>query len=116
MSIKRWVYRDDGKGGVDVIEVGADYDDTPRSTGDLGKFAYDGLRAQDGTPIDTPKRHREYLKKNGLAMMDDFKDHHAKAQEERRRAFTADGYDTKARKQAVVEAIKQLETQGRRRK
>lgn len=35
--------------------------------------AYEGLRATDGTPIDTRSRHREYMKANNLAIVDDFK-------------------------------------------
>ena len=34
---------------------------------------YDGLRADDGTVIDTARRHREYMKANDLALADDFK-------------------------------------------
>lgn len=33
---------------------------------------YDGLRAQDGTPIDTRAKHREYMKRNNLTTIDDF--------------------------------------------
>lgn len=105
---RRWVYRDDGKGGVEVLEVDADYSDAPRTTGDLGKFAYDNLRAPDGTPIDTPKKHREYLKANGLAMNSDFTEHHAKIQAEREKIFTPGaGFDSKQRKQDIARAMYQ---------
>lgn len=33
---------------------------------------YDGLRAQDGTPIDTRAKHREYMRRNNLTTVDDF--------------------------------------------
>lgn len=33
---------------------------------------YEGLRATDGTRIDSAQRHREYLKQNGLALESDF--------------------------------------------
>lgn len=33
---------------------------------------YDGLRAQDGTPIDTRAKHRAYMKANNLTTVDDF--------------------------------------------
>lgn len=34
--------------------------------------AYDGLKATDGTPIDTRRRHREYMQANNLTMAADF--------------------------------------------
>lgn len=33
---------------------------------------YDGLRAPDGTPIDTRAKHREYMRANNLTTVDDF--------------------------------------------
>jgi hypothetical protein len=33
---------------------------------------YDGARASDGTPIDTPRRHREYMRRHNLALASDF--------------------------------------------
>jgi hypothetical protein len=33
---------------------------------------YDGLRASDGTPIDTRAKHRAYMKERGLTTIDDF--------------------------------------------
>jgi len=33
---------------------------------------YDGLRATDGTPIDTRVRHRRYMSERGLTTIDDF--------------------------------------------
>lgn len=33
---------------------------------------YEGLRAQDGTPIDTRAKHREYMRANNLTTVDDF--------------------------------------------
>ncbi len=33
---------------------------------------YENLRAQDGTPIDTRAKHREYMRANNLTTVDDF--------------------------------------------
>lgn len=33
---------------------------------------YENLRAQDGTPIDTRAKHREYMRANSLTTVDDF--------------------------------------------
>jgi len=40
----------------------------------VGDSHYDGAVAPDGTPIDTRRRHREYLKRTGLALAGDFSD------------------------------------------
>lgn len=48
-----------------------------------GDRHYDGLRATDGADISTRSKHREYMKRHGLAMADDFKDTWAKAQAKR---------------------------------
>lgn len=46
---------------------------------------YEGLRATDGTRLDTRRKHEQYMKDHGLALYDDYKDTFAKAQEERER-------------------------------
>lgn len=48
-----------------------------------GDRHYDGLRATDGTDISTRTKHREYMKRNGLAMASDFKNTWASSQKER---------------------------------
>jgi hypothetical protein len=71
-------YRYDPESG-EMVEVTADYA-PPGKKGSLnhlgglwGDRHYDGLRATDGTDISTRKKHREYMKRNGLATADDFK-------------------------------------------
>lgn len=46
---------------------------------------YDGLRATDGTDIGSRRKHREYMRQNGLTTADDFKETWAKAEKERER-------------------------------
>lgn len=69
----------------DLIEVTEDHHAPMRTdSGALwGDRSYDGLRATDGTDISSRSKHREYMKANGLATVDDFKDSWAKAQEQR---------------------------------
>lgn len=38
----------------------------------FGESHYDGMAATDGTPIDSKRKHRDYMKANGLAMTADF--------------------------------------------
>lgn len=44
---------------------------------------YDGLRAPDGTPIDTRAKHREYMRANNLTTADDYTQTWRKAAQER---------------------------------
>ncbi len=69
----------------ELIEITDDYQAPMRTdSGALwGDRSYDGLRATDGTDISTRTKHREYMKANGLATVDDFKETWAKAQEQR---------------------------------
>ena len=53
-----------------------------------GDRHYDGLVATDGTLIDTRSKHREYMKRNGLTIADDFKGEWAKAAREREARMT----------------------------
>lgn len=53
----------------------ADYEHPPlrADAGALwGDAHYDGLRATDGTPIDTREKHRAYMRSHGLTTVDDF--------------------------------------------
>lgn len=49
----------------------------------FGEAHYDGLRATDGTPIDSKRKHRLYMQANNLTTSDDFKESWAKAKEQR---------------------------------
>lgn len=69
-----------------------------------GDRHYDGLRATDGTPIDTRTKHRKYMKENGLAMMDDFKQTWADAAKEREKIRTGEA-DKKERRAIITEEV-----------
>jgi hypothetical protein len=62
---------------------------TPGNTGAAlnnalaGDRHYEGLRATDGTDISTRTKHREYMRRNNLTTIDDFKDTWAKAEKQR---------------------------------
>jgi len=88
MSRAVYVYRPkhplaDQWGFVDTRDLGDDGVREESHVPVVGDAHYDGLRATDGTPIDTKQRHREYMRRNGLALADDFKDEWAKAKRER---------------------------------
>lgn len=44
---------------------------------------YDGMRATDGTPIDTRAKHREYMRTHNVTTADDFADTWKRAARER---------------------------------
>lgn len=66
---------------------------------------YDGLRAQDGTPIDTRAKHRQYMKERNLTTIDDFSSTWKKAAEERAQRMA--GADT-TRALDVADAVTRL--------
>lgn len=68
-----------------------------------GDRHYDGLQATDGTDISTRTKHREYMKNNGLTMMDDFKQTWADAAKERERIRT--GGPDKERRAVITEEV-----------
>ncbi len=66
---------------------------------------YDGLRAQDGTAIDTRAKHRQYMKDRNLTTIDDYASTWKKAAEQR--AQRMEGADT-SRALDVADAITRL--------
>jgi hypothetical protein len=80
---RRYVYREVAPGKVEAFEVGSDYSDAPRSTGDLGKFDYNNLRMTDGADVSSRSKYMSYLKATGYAPLHEFKETNAKAAKER---------------------------------
>ena len=83
-----------------------DWTDTPRSTGDLGKFEYDNMRATDGTDISSRTKYKDYLKAAGLTPTSDFKNEWAQAAKKREEVFKGTN-DKKQRREAIERAIYQ---------
>ena len=108
MAKRRFIQRQEPP--YDFIEVTDDYVPAARSNTDAVLWndrSYDGLRATDGTPIDSRSKHREYMKVNGLTTADDFTQTWNKAAKER-----ADYYQGKkgsVTRQDVERAIAHLE-------
>lgn len=82
MTRRRWI-QDRYTG--ELIEVTPGHEPELRTdSGALwGDRSYDGLRATDGTDISSRTKHREYMKANNLATVDDFQNSWAKAQQAR---------------------------------
>lgn len=80
----------------EMIEVTPDFVPPPReSAKNRGALwndrHYDGVKATDGTDISTRKKHRDYMKRNNLATVDDFSQTWAKSQKERESYYTQGG-------------------------
>jgi hypothetical protein len=92
----------------ELVEISHDYQ--PERHNDSGALwgdrSYDGLRATDGTDISTRAKHREYMKLNNLATVDDFKQTWSKAQEQRDRYRQSGGTFSK---RDIERAISQLQ-------
>jgi hypothetical protein len=78
----------------------------------IGDRHYDGLQATDGTDISTRAKHREYMKKNNLATIDDFQGKF-KAEAKKRAEYFQSGKGGATRREDVARAIAQLERGGR---
>lgn len=65
-----------------------------------GDRHYDGMRATDGTPIDSRTKHRAYMKAKGLTTADDYTQTWAKAQKERE-TFRSAGHTDKHLRETV---------------
>jgi hypothetical protein len=83
MTRRRFLYTSGGRPLPEPIEVTDDWADVSRSTGDLGKFEYDNLRATDGADISSRTKRREYMKQKGITDASDFKETWARAEQER---------------------------------
>lgn len=94
----------------EMVEVPLDYIQPSRQEHDgllWNDRSYDGLRATDGTPINSRTKHREYMKRNGLTTMDDFKNEWAQA--EKQRADYYQGRKGSVSRNDIAQAIAQLE-------
>ena len=75
-----------------------------------GDRHYDGMRAPDGTDISSRTKHREYMRRTGLAMADDFQSTFAMAEKDRQEFRGAKHHDRELRAevtQQVMTAVSQ---------
>jgi hypothetical protein len=107
LSRRRWVYREVAPGQVEAFEVGADVEPEARTQIVMDRH-YENTCATDGTDIGSRRKHREYMRINGLTTMDDYKDTWAKAEKERQKFYAGD-FDHKARREAIGRAMYEAE-------
>lgn len=104
MSRRRWRY-DEATG--ELVEIATDAPVTVRVELQTGGH-YEGAVAPDGTRIDTPARHREYMRRNNLALASDYAKQWAEAPKKAAEAARVE------RRESIGRAIYQLETRRRR--
>jgi len=68
-----------------------------RHSAQFGDRHYDGLKATDGTPIDSRSKHREYMKRHGLTTTDDYRETWKQAENERIKFRKAEHQDRQLR-------------------
>jgi len=109
MTRKR--YRYDPESGEMIETTAPSQQHSAASAGALWNDRhYHGLRATDGTDISSRRKHREYMKRNGLTTADDFNSSWARAKQEREHYMRQGG---SVRKQDIVQAIEQLSQRNR---
>lgn len=99
-----WVNPETGE----LEELSADAEVTPRVELMLGGH-YEGLKATDGTRIDSRKKHADYMRINGVGLASDFKKTIATAPSQRAAA------EKVARRETVARVTHHIENGTRRR-
>lgn len=108
MGHRRYRWSDELK---QLVEVDPDWTGAERRAPvATEELTYGGLTATDGTPINTRRRHAQYMAANNLSLVSDWQETWAKAAQER-----AQGMSHPKHKAARLEAIRRAyETKGRR--
>lgn len=75
---------------------------------------YENMGATDGTDIGSRRKHQEYMRRNGLAMAEDFKGTWSEAEKNREKFYRGD-FDHKARKEALGRAAYELSKRNKKR-
>lgn len=110
MTRRRYRYDEATK---QMVEVGSDWTDAERrAQTPTEELTYGGMRATDGTPINTKRRHREYMQQNGLALVSDYTEHNAKAAK-KREDFFAGRHEHAGLKEAIGRAYDQVKRKRR---
>lgn len=111
MARRKFIYDPETK---EMVEVSPDYQPEPKDRSDLlwNDRSYDGLKATDGTPIDSRAKHRAYMKLHGVTTVDDFKGTWERAQAARERYYTRGGTVTKDDIGRVIHQLEQRQRRG----
>ena len=114
---ERWVYRTNpDTGECEKYRVDPDAPPETRLQFSVDRH-YEGLRATDGTDIGSRRKHREYMRLNGLATVDDFKETWAKAERERASHFDGSGgpqSERKALREQIGKTLYEMKNRSRR--
>lgn len=100
MSRRRYkLERVDGE--LKLVEIGSDWTDAPRSTGDLGKFEYSNARAPDGADISSASKLKRYLKETGQTLASDYTGEWAQKQKQREAYYRGEKPEAQRRESSL---------------
>ena len=103
---RKWVYTIGGVPLPEPIEVSSDWSSAPlRAQTATEELTYGGMRATDGTPINSRKKHRDYCRQVGGTVISDYKEFWAKKAAERESMQPGGTHDRKARREAIARAV-----------
>jgi hypothetical protein len=101
----RTVYTSGGQPLPEPIEVDSEWSNPGHETGRKSEAEiYGDLRATDGTDISSRTKQRNYMKANGLAMSEDFKEHWKQAEKQREAVLSGEA-GSKERREAIGRAL-----------
>lgn len=102
----RYLYTQDGQPLPEPIRVDEDWSNkSPRAQTATEELVYGNLTTLDGTPINSRKKRREYMKARGLADADDFSDSWRESLKREREA-ASDRHLTQSLGRAVYEHLR----------
>lgn len=111
---KRWVYTSGGRPLPEPIEVSDDWENVRGESHRSEEEIFGKLTNPEGGDMSSRKKMRDYMKANDLAHHDDFKEHFAKKEVERRAMFTPGSrWGAKERKEDVARALYQHKEKNR---
>lgn len=108
---RKWVYRpgDPDADATGFVEITAEVvEKRALDAGVLSGRFYENVSATDGTDIGSRKKHAEYMKRNNLALADDFKDTWARREQAREEIFTHNRLPDKSRRDDIGRALHRL--------
>ena len=111
MTRRRYVFRRNPETGeLHAVEVTDDWTDAERrAPTPTEALTYSNLQATDGTPIDSRRKHAEYMKRNNLALSSDFSE-----QTRQRDKVVAEQQESRERRETIGRALYTLEKGGER--
>lgn len=106
-------YRYDADAGQ-VVAIDSDWTDTEsRAQTPTEGIVYGNAQATDGADLSSRRKHRDYMKANGLSMAGDFKEHWQKKAKEREEVLSGRA-GSKERREILGRTLHEMRQKGKR--